>query len=76
MSYHLVRGISSPINPVPLNHALSDDPPILVGLLPDAPLDHLIPFPADFSAVFEGGGNIFDIIFHITGGNIFDSLIL
>ena len=40
--------------PVLLDHALGDDAPLLVGLLPDAPLDHLIPVPANFSAVVEG----------------------
>ena len=40
--------------PIFLDHALSDDPPLLGRLLPDAPPDHLIPVPANFSAGVEG----------------------
>ena len=40
--------------PVLLDHALGDDPPLLVGLQPDAPLDQNVPFPTNLSAVVEG----------------------
>ena len=53
MSNHRVGG-KTLRNPVPLDHALGDDPPLLVRLHPDKTLDHLIPFPADVSAVIEG----------------------
>ena len=52
MSNHLVGGKTLK-NPVLLDHAHGDDPPLLVRLLPDKTLDHLIPFPTDFSAVFK-----------------------
>ena len=55
MRNHLVRRQTSrDQGPVLLDHALGDDPPLLVRLLPDAPLDHLIPVPANLSAVVEG----------------------
>ena len=55
MRNHLVRRQTSrDQGPVPLDHALGDDPPLLVRLLPDAPPDHLIPVPANFSAGVEG----------------------
>ena len=55
MRYHLVRRQTSrDQGPVILDHALGDDAPLLVRLLPDASLDHLIPVLANFSAVVEG----------------------
>ena len=55
MRNHLVRRPPSrDQGPVLLDHAPSDDSPLLVRLLPDAPLDHLIPLPANLSAVVEG----------------------
>ena len=53
MGNHLVRG-NTPPRPILLDHAFGDDPLLLGRLQPDAPLDHLIPFPAHFSAVVEG----------------------
>ena len=54
MRNHLVRRQTlRSQGPVLLYHTLGDDPPLLGGLLPDFPLDHLIPVPANFSAVVE-----------------------
>ena len=39
--------------PVLLNHAQGYDPPLLGGLQPDLPLDHLVPGPASFPAAVE-----------------------
>ena len=39
--------------PVLLNHAQGYDPPLLGGLQPDLPLDHLVPGPANFPAAVE-----------------------
>ena len=55
MRNHLVRRQTSRAQePFLLNHALCDDPPLLVRFLPDKPLYHLIPFPAHLSADVEG----------------------
>ena len=53
MRNHLVRRKTLRKPPVLLDHALGDDPPLLVRLQPDAPLDHNIPFPTNLSAVVE-----------------------
>ena len=54
MRNHLVRRQTRRSQgPVLLNHTLGDDAPLLVGLLPDAPPDHLIPVPANLSAGLE-----------------------
>ena len=56
MHNHLVGGKTcrNPVlGPVLLNHAQGDDPPLLGGLQPDLPLDHLVPGPANFPAAVE-----------------------
>ena len=54
MRNHLDRRQTSRAQePVLLNHALCDESPLLVRLLPDAPVDHLIPVLANLSTVVK-----------------------